>query len=133
MITPKEITDLRFQYDVLKERNKDYVISLREFLASRGVTPDEIKRYLVEGAAGLMKPRLERGQQGFEHKGDVSIIDKINAEAAEAEEMTQRESKLKLWAKFINHQYAAWSALFELITGFKPPKMKEVAAIISGH
>lgn len=50
-----------------------------------------------------------------------------------AEEMIQRESKLKLWAKFINYQYAAWSALFELITGFKPPKMKEVAAIISGH
>ncbi len=41
--------------------------------------------------------------------------------------------KLKLWAKFINHQYAAWSALFELITGFKPPKMKEMMAIISGH
>lgn len=44
-----------------------------------------------------------------------------------------KQDKLKLWAKFINHQYAAWAALFELITGFKPPKMKEVAAIISGH
>lgn len=41
--------------------------------------------------------------------------------------------QLKLWAKFINHQYAAWSALFELVTGFKPPKMKETADIISGH
>ena len=43
------------------------------------------------------------------------------------------QDKIKLWAKFSNHQYASWSALFELITGFKPPKMKEVAAIISGH
>ncbi len=57
-------------------------------------------------------------------------IDKLTTKA---EEVIKRESKLKLWAKFINHQYAAWSALFELITGFKPPKMKEVAAIISGH
>ena len=76
------------------------------------------------------KPRQERGLQGFEHKGDVSVIGNLKAEA---EEMIQRESKLKLWAKFINHQYAASSALFELITGYKPPKMKEVAAIISGH
>lgn len=76
------------------------------------------------------KGRLEQGLQGFEHRGDVSMIDNLKAEA---EEMVQRESKLKLWAKFINHQYAAWVALFELITGFKPPKMKEVAAIISGH
>ncbi|KKM04936.1 hypothetical protein LCGC14_1759200 [marine sediment metagenome] len=75
-------------------------------------------------------PRQERGQQGFKHKGDVGIIDNLKAEA---EEMIQRESKLRLWAKFINHQYAAWSALFELITGYKPPKMKEIAAIISGH
>jgi len=44
-----------------------------------------------------------------------------------------KREQLKLWAKFTNHQYAAWSALFELITGYKPPKMKEVAAIISGH
>ena len=63
-------------------------------------------------------------------KGSDRVIDHLRAEA---EEMIQRESKLKLWAKFINHQYAAWSALFELITGFKPPKMKEIAAIISGH
>ncbi|KKL68665.1 hypothetical protein LCGC14_2122670 [marine sediment metagenome] len=63
-------------------------------------------------------------------KGSDRVIDHLRAEA---EEMIQRESKLKLWAKFINHQYAASSALFELITGYKPPKMKEVAAIISGH
>lgn len=44
-----------------------------------------------------------------------------------------KREQIKLWAKFINHQYASWSALFELITGYKPPKMKEVAAIISGH
>jgi hypothetical protein len=44
-----------------------------------------------------------------------------------------KSDQLKLWAKFINHQYAAWSALFELITGEKPPKMKEILAIISGH
>ena len=44
-----------------------------------------------------------------------------------------KREQLKLWAKFINHQYAASSALFELITGYKAPKMKEVAAIISGH
>ena len=50
-----------------------------------------------------------------------------------ADEDKGRQEKLKLWAKFINHQYAAFAALFELITGFKPPKMKEVAAIISGH
>ena len=57
----------------------------------------------------------------------------IDKQKAEAQGMIQRESQLKLWAKFANHQYASWSALFELITGFKPPKMKEVAAIISGH
>lgn len=44
-----------------------------------------------------------------------------------------KEAKIKLWAKFANHQYASWSALFELITGFKPPKMKDVADLISGH
>jgi hypothetical protein len=76
------------------------------------------------------KPRPEQGQQGFEHKGDVSIIDNLKAEA---DEMVQRESKLKLWAKFLNHQHAAQAALFELITGDKPPKMKEMLAIISGH
>lgn len=43
------------------------------------------------------------------------------------------QKALKLWAKFINHQYAAWSALFELITGQKAPKLKEINAIISGH
>jgi len=45
----------------------------------------------------------------------------------------KQKTQLKLWAKFINHQYAAWAALFELITGDKPPKMKEILAIISGH
>jgi adenine-specific DNA methylase len=44
-----------------------------------------------------------------------------------------KREQLKLWAKYINHQYAAQAALFELITGYKPPKMKEVAAMISGH
>lgn len=42
------------------------------------------------------------------------------------------QDKIKLWVKFINHSYAGWSALFELITGLKPPKMKDVAALISG-
>ena len=41
--------------------------------------------------------------------------------------------QIKLWAKFINHQLAAWSALFELVTGNKPPKIKEILAVISGH
>lgn len=45
----------------------------------------------------------------------------------------RKKNRLKLWAKFINHQYAAWSALFEIITNQKPPKLKEVNAIISGH
>ncbi len=76
------------------------------------------------------KPRLKRGLQGFEHKGDVSMIDNLKAEA---DEMIQRESKIKLWAKFINHILAAQAALFELITGEKPPKTKEILAIISGH
>ena len=58
--------------------------------------------------------RLKRGLQGFEHKGDVSMVDSLKAEA---EEMTQRESKIKLWAKFINHILAAQATLFELITG----------------
>ncbi len=43
-----------------------------------------------------------------------------------------KEAQIKLWVKYINHSYAAWSALFELITGFKPPRMKDVAALISG-
>ena len=66
----------------------------------------------------------------FKHKGDVGIIDNLKAEA---EGMIQRESKIKLWARVINYQYAASSALFELITGYKPPKMKEITAIISGY
>ncbi len=44
-----------------------------------------------------------------------------------------KREQLKLFAKIINHQYASSAALFELITGYKPPKMKEVAVIISGH
>ena len=72
----------------------------------------------------------ERGLQGFEHKGDVSMVDSLKAEA---DEMIQRESTIKLWAKFINHILAAQAALFELITGEKPPKIKEILAIISGH
>jgi hypothetical protein len=43
------------------------------------------------------------------------------------------DQRLKLFAKFINHQYAAWSALYELITSQKPPKMKDINLIISGH
>lgn len=43
------------------------------------------------------------------------------------------KDKIKLWGKFINHQYAAWAALFELITGVKPPKLKEMLAVISGY
>lgn len=111
---------------------------------------------------GEMKPWLERGQQVFEHKGDVSIIDNL---IAEADEMIQRErggltmndeeqehlvkadsdisgpgtpplakrEQLKLFAKIINHQYAAWSALFELITGYKPPKMKDIISMYGSH
>ena len=46
--------------------------------------------------------------------------DKCKRRAAiEADDDKGRQGKLKLWAK--------------LITGFKPPKMKEVAAMISGH
>jgi hypothetical protein len=98
------------------------------------------QRYAIEAD----EDKGRRGQQGFEHKGDVSIIDNLKAEARHLVEtdsvisgpgtppLAKRE-QLKLWAKFINHQYAAWSALFELITGYRPPKMKEVAAIISGH
>lgn len=45
----------------------------------------------------------------------------------------EKEAEIKLWAKFINHQLAAWAAIFELITGNKPPKIKEILAVISGH
>jgi len=78
----------------------------------------------------MKRKRLEQGLQGFEHQGNVSSIDSLRAEA---EEMVQREGKIKLWAKFVNHQYAAWAAFFELVTGFKPPRMKETADIISGY
>ena len=85
---------------------------------------------LTETEIDETKPRPRRGLQGFEHKGDVSMADSLKAEA---DEMIQRESTIKLWAKFINHILAAQAALFELITGEKPPKMKEILAIISGH
>jgi hypothetical protein len=49
-----------------------------------------------------------------------------------SEEIKQKQ-RLKLFAKFINHQYAAWSALYELITMQKPPKMKDINVVISGH
>jgi hypothetical protein len=54
-------------------------------------------------------------------------------EMENADVQKANQSTIKLWGKFINHQYAAWAALFELITGFKPPKMKEMTSIISGH
>lgn len=58
------------------------------------------------------------------------LIGKVNDGPCKPRE---KEGKIKLWVKFVNHQYAAWSALFELITGFEPPKMKEILAMISGH
>lgn len=98
------------------------------------------ERYLRE----YWNSKQERDPQDFEHKADVRLIDSLIAEAGHLVKtdsgisgpgtppLAKRE-QLKLFAKVINHQYAAWSALFELITGYKPPKMKEVAAIISGH
>lgn len=56
-------------------------------------------------------------------------LDKLRADI----DTDHEKDKIKLWAKFINHQYAAWAVLFELITGFKPPKLKEISAVISGH
>lgn len=53
MITSKEVTDLVFRHDALKENNKNYEVSLYDFLSSHGVTPNEIKCYLAKGAAGL--------------------------------------------------------------------------------
>lgn len=57
---------------------------------------------------------------------------KLKGDTGQAVYLAKR-AKIKLWVKFVNHNYAAWSALFELITGFKPPKMKDIAALISGH
>ena len=37
-----------------------------------------------------------------------------------------QNDRLRLYAKFINHQVAAFAILFELITGVKPPKLKDV-------
>ena len=54
-------------------------------------------------------------------------------ESAAAAHREMTSGQIKLWAKFINHQLAAWSALFELVTGNKPPKIKEILAVISGH
>lgn len=56
-----------------------------------------------------------------------------NPDIQESMEHNEKTVQIKLFAKFVNHQLAAWSALFELITGDKPPKMKEILAIISGH
>lgn len=39
---------------------------------------------------------------------------------------SNRTDKLKLYAEFIRHQIAAFSILFEIITGTKPPKIKEL-------
>lgn len=46
---------------------------------------------------------------------------------------SKSENQIKLWATFVNHQYSAWSALFELITGFKPPRLKDLLPKLSGH
>lgn len=56
---------------------------------------------------------------------------KIKSSADYRREMASEQ--IKLWAKFINHQLAAWAAIYELITGNKPPKIKEILAVISGH
>lgn len=64
---------------------------------------------------------------------DIGPKDTPLATAKKDAEVLVRQDKIKLWAKYVNHQYAAQAALFELITGLKPPKMKEMAAIISGH
>lgn len=54
-------------------------------------------------------------------------------ERAWAQETLAKRKQLKLWATFINHNYSAWAALFELITGFKPPKLKDLLPTLSGH
>lgn len=43
------------------------------------------------------------------------------------------DRRVKLLAKIVKHQYAALAALFELITGHKPPRLKVLVALISGH
>lgn len=42
------IVDLEFRYYVLKEKktNKDWDMSLWDFLISKGITPNEIRHYL---------------------------------------------------------------------------------------
>ena len=87
--------------------------------------------FLEDNRKSILDERFLREYRNSK-KGRAKSMN-IDKQKAEAQGMIQRESQLKLWAKFANHQYAAWSALFELITGYKPPKMKDVAAIISGH
>lgn len=62
-------------------------------------------------------------------------LDKLRSEVGQAvySPVVAKEAKIKLWATFINHSYSAWSALFELITGFKPPKLKDLLPLMSGH
>lgn len=64
---------------------------------------------------------------------DIGPKDTPLATAKKDAEVLVKQDKLKLWATFINHNYSAWAALFELITGFKPPKLKDLLPMLSGH
>lgn len=69
----------------------------------------------------------------MEYRAKDTAIDSARELARELTGQLSKENEIKLWAKFINHQLAAWAALFELTTGNKPPKIKEILAVISGH
>lgn len=43
-----------------------------------------------------------------------------------ATELTEHARRIKTYAKFLTHVLGACAALFELITGEKPPKLRDV-------
>lgn len=69
----------------------------------------------------------------MEYRAKDTAIDSARELASKLSSQLSKENEIKLWAKFINHQLAAWAVIYELITGNKPPKIKEILAVISGH
>jgi hypothetical protein len=50
----------------------------------------------------------------------------INGKTKPIEILTEREQRIKAYGKLLTHILGACAALFELVTGEKPPKLRDV-------
>ena len=59
---------------------------------------------------------------------DRTIVNEVNI--VHTNGTLTHADKVRLFAKFVNHQYAAAAVLFEIITGSKPPRLKELLRLL---